>query len=359
MLTNFGILVWTVYLQKGVRLHCYWGRARIRNEKRFNLYLGDNAVNPFSVPSELRPYAIAFPNSKFQIIIKNKNLTFGDKKQFLFKELLEDYISDKFLIINYGSTLMNTFSFLKDEWVEKFCKACSDIVFSTEGLRSTSDIQLLSIIIEVFPQLSQVHKPYLTRFLSQTAFVVPLADPEMILDSEIIKASSTPHLYHFGIYNNLKKKPSLIDNILSNITFNWNRLMHISEQEMEIYQPRADDTLTSTNASMFEQFGSSTLASFYMIITAENWDKHEIPFFSQIILKAIQYDDISNELETEVYEKIKDSTNLLAEKYEESEMQIKEVKNLITNLTKESELQIKKIKILITNITNILAEKDT
>ncbi|CAG8467448.1 3461_t:CDS:2, partial [Dentiscutata heterogama] len=149
----------------------------------------------------------AFPYSKFQIIIKNKNLIFGDKKQFFFKELLDDYISKKFFIINYGSTLIDTFLFIKeDKLVEKFCRQCHDITFSTEGLRPTSDIQLLSIIIEIFPQLSQWYPLYLTRFLSQTAFVVPLADPEMILDSEIIKLTSTPHLYHFGTYNNFKKK---------------------------------------------------------------------------------------------------------------------------------------------------------
>ncbi|CAG8584950.1 16179_t:CDS:2, partial [Dentiscutata heterogama] len=178
--------------------------------------------NPFSVLPELKPYANAFPDSKFQIIIKNKNLTFGekkeDKKQFFFKELLDDYISDKFFIINYGSTLMETFLFLKED-------------------ESTSDIQLLSIIIEFFPQLLRRHPIYLARFLSQTAFVMPLADPDMILDSEIVSLLPTQHLYHFGTYNQLSTKTSLIDTFVSNITFYWNKLIHRSKQEMDISQP--------------------------------------------------------------------------------------------------------------------------
>ncbi|KAF0527752.1 transient receptor potential cation channel subfamily a member 1-like [Gigaspora margarita] len=206
MLTTFGILIWTVYPPKGIRLHYYWGRARIRSGKRFNLYFGYD--NPFNLPSDLKPYTNAFPDSKFQIIIKNKNLSFGDQtdqNQFFFKELLEDYISDKFFIINYGSSLMKTFLFLKeDEWVEKFCKTCYNIVFSSNGLKSTSDIQLLSIISEVFPQLLQRHSVYLARFLSQTSFVTPLADSEL-----------TP-----------EKKPSLINVSILKITHYWNKLIY-------------------------------------------------------------------------------------------------------------------------------------
>ncbi|RIB19941.1 hypothetical protein C2G38_1231332 [Gigaspora rosea] len=67
--------------------------------------------------TNLKTYANAFRDSKFQIIIKNKNLTFGDKKECFFKELLDDYISDKYFIINYGSILMDTILFLKEVWV--------------------------------------------------------------------------------------------------------------------------------------------------------------------------------------------------------------------------------------------------
>ncbi|CAG8789722.1 24168_t:CDS:2, partial [Gigaspora margarita] len=240
MLTTFGILIWTVYPPKGIRLHYYWGRARIRSGKRFNLYFGYD--NPFNLSSDLKPYTNAFPDSKFQIIIKNKNLSFGDQidqNQFFFKELLEDYISDKFFIINYGSSLMKTFLFLKeDEWVEKFCKTCYNIVFSSNGLKSTSDIQLLSIISEVFPQLLQRHSVYLARFLSQTSFVTPLADSEL-----------TPE--------------------------------------------------------------------------TGNWDKLETPFFPPIILKAIQYDDVS------------------------------------AVISDETDTQIKEIKILITDLMNMLVKKNS
>ncbi|RIB28674.1 hypothetical protein C2G38_1396354 [Gigaspora rosea] len=237
MLSNFGVLIWTVYPPKGIRLHYYWGRARIRNEKRFNLYLGNVENNPFYIPLNLKPYVNAFPNSKFQIIIKNKNLTFGDKKEFYFKELLDGYISDRYFIINYGSILMDTFLFLKeDEWVEKFCQTCYELAFSVEGLRSTSDIQLLSIIIKIFPQLSQRHPLYLARFLSQTAFVTPLVDLELILDSDIIKESSSPHLYHFGTYNNLVKSDTLIETFISRITFFWNKLIGKTESDFVFSQ---------------------------------------------------------------------------------------------------------------------------
>ncbi|CAG8844203.1 10870_t:CDS:2, partial [Gigaspora margarita] len=124
-------------------LHYYWGRARIRSEIKFNL--GHVNENPFHLSTNLKTYANAFPDSKFQIIIIN-----------YFKELLDDYISDKYFIINYGSNLMDTFLFLKED--ERI-------------------------------------------FLSQTAFVTPLADPELIFDSDIIKVSTTSHLYHFGPYN--------------------------------------------------------------------------------------------------------------------------------------------------------------
>ncbi|CAG8519491.1 13358_t:CDS:2 [Racocetra fulgida] len=206
--------------------------GKIRNEKNFNLgktFLGKTFL-------DLESYSKTFPDSKFQIIIKNKTLKFGsvseEKKSYFFKELLEDYISDKFFIINYGPILMETFLFLKeDEWVEKLCKACHDLIFTVDGLKSTSDIQLLSIIIEVFPQLLQRHPIYLARFLSQTAFVLPLADPELILDSEIVSLSSEQHLYHFGTYNNLTEKTSLIDVFISKITKCWNKIRGKSETE--------------------------------------------------------------------------------------------------------------------------------
>ncbi|CAG8758323.1 40778_t:CDS:2 [Gigaspora margarita] len=154
--------------------------------------------NPFYIPLNSKPYSNAFPNSKFLIIIKNQDLTFGDKKQFFFKELLEDYISDKFFIINYGSILMEHFLFLKeDEWVEKFCKACYDIVFSTNASK------------------------FLPGFLSQTTFVMPLTDPEMILDSNIVSVSSIKHLSYFGIYNHVNELRKLITKINAG---DWNSI---------------------------------------------------------------------------------------------------------------------------------------
>ncbi|KAF0493216.1 transient receptor potential cation channel subfamily a member 1-like [Gigaspora margarita] len=250
MLSNFGVLIWTVYPPKGIRLHYYWGRAKIRNIKTFNLYLGHVNENPFHLPTNLKTYANAFPDSKFQIIIKNKNLTFGEKKDSYFKELLEDYISDKYFIINYGSILMDTFLFLKDdEWVEKFCQTCYDLTFSAEGLRSTSDIQLLSIIIEVFPQLLQRHPIYLARFLSQTGFVMPLADSELILDSEIASLLPTQHLAHFGTYNQLSTKTSLIETFVAKIMYYWNKLIGKTESDFDT-TPQPSDKEES--ASEFE-----------------------------------------------------------------------------------------------------------
>ncbi|CAG8614790.1 39627_t:CDS:2 [Gigaspora margarita] len=279
MLSNFGVLIWTVYPPKGIRLHYYWGRARIRNIKSFNLFLGDVNENPFNLPTNLKTYANAFPDSKFQIIIKNKNLTFGEKKDSYFKELLDDYISDKYFIINYGSILMDTFLFLKDdEWVEKFCQTCYDLTFSAEGLRSTSDIQLLSVIIEVFPQLLQRHPIYLARFLSQTGFVVPLADSELILDSEIASLLPTQHLAHFGTYNQLSTKTSLIETFVAKIMYYWNKLIaHVSE-----------------------------LRDLIREIQIGNWKGFEKPFLSQILLKAVQVQTDEIESEEETIKKLKD-----------------------------------------------------
>ncbi|CAG8502309.1 5498_t:CDS:2, partial [Scutellospora calospora] len=210
MLTNFGILIWTIYHPKGIRLHYYWGRARIRDEKQFNLLL------------DLETH-----------------------------ELLEDYISDKFFIINYGSTLMETFLFLKeDEWVEKFCDKCFNIIFLNEGPRSTSDIQLLSIIIEVFPQLLRRHPIYLARFLSQTAFIMPLFDIDLILESEMVSLLPTPHLYHFGTYNNLSTKTSIIDIFVSKITDCWNKLIYGSDVEIASSHQPASNTITESEATI-------------------------------------------------------------------------------------------------------------
>ncbi|CAG8684079.1 24381_t:CDS:2, partial [Racocetra persica] len=240
MLTTLGILIWTVYQQKGIRLHYYWGRGKIRNEKSFNLektFLEKTFLN-------LESYTNTFPDSKFQIIIKNKTLKFGSvgegPKSFFFRELLEDYISDKFFIINYGSILMETFLFLKeDEWIEKLCKECYNLIFSTDGLKSTSDIQLLSIIVKVLPQLLKRHPIYLAKFLSQTAFTLPVTDHEMMLDSDIIKISSTPHLHHFGTYNNLTKNP-LFDDFMSKMSKSyWNKLFG---EEFEEFIDGSDET---------------------------------------------------------------------------------------------------------------------
>ncbi|CAG8768521.1 21217_t:CDS:2, partial [Racocetra persica] len=239
--------------------------GKIRNEKNFNLektFL-EKLEKTFrekdekDEKEEKESYTKTFPESKFQIIIKNKTLKFGGvgegNKSYFFRELLEDYISDKFFIINYGSILMETFLFMKeDEWVEKLCKACHDLIFTVDGLKSTSDIQLLSIIIEVFPQLLQRHPIYLARFLSQTAFVLPLADPELILDSEIVSLSSEQHLYHFGTYNNLTEKTSLIDVIISKITKCWNKVRGKSESEEEIHHPptSSESTISYSEATI-------------------------------------------------------------------------------------------------------------
>ncbi|CAG8563789.1 19206_t:CDS:2, partial [Cetraspora pellucida] len=265
MLTTLGILIWTVYPPKGIRLHYYWGRGKISNEKEFNIgsiFLG------------IGDYPKIFPESKFLIIIKNKSLKFGgEERSFFFKELLEDYISDKFFMVNYGSILIEAFLFLKeDEWVEKFCKACHDIIFTADSLKSASNIQLLTIIIKVLPQLLQRNSAYLNKFLSQIAFVMPLADPDpvFILDSEIVEASSTPHLCHFGTYNLTKRTSPLFDKFRRRFGY-----------KIEVPQsPPADDTPS------LNEFRKLLLK-----IQSNNWNELEKPKISPIILKAAKIEE--------------------------------------------------------------------
>ncbi|CAG8714478.1 13221_t:CDS:2 [Gigaspora rosea] len=156
---------------------------------------------------------------------------------------------------------MDTFLFLKEEvWVEKFCQACYNLTFSAEGLRSAADIQLLSIIVEVFPQLFTRHSIYFSKFLSQTTFVTPLADSDLIFDSEIVSLLPIQHLSYFGTYNQLSTKTSLIETFFAKIMYYWNKLI-VSVNEIH---------------------------KLILKIQAGDWHSFDRPFLPQILLKAIQ-----------------------------------------------------------------------
>ncbi|CAG8494737.1 7385_t:CDS:2 [Racocetra fulgida] len=180
MITTFGVLIWTVIPDKGIRLLYYWGEEDLYYQELTNkkLFYSDSFAKRI------------LPPPKFDIVIKFKELSFGPEGSqdvsYFFKELIEHYVTNKFSIIYYGMTIMN--SFLKmdvDLMMEKLCESCFDFNFKSNSSDvSTSNIQLLSIIGQAFPELLQKHPDYLAVRIIQNdkwnGFEKPYLSPAVL-----------------------------------------------------------------------------------------------------------------------------------------------------------------------------------
>ncbi|RIB28685.1 hypothetical protein C2G38_2157285 [Gigaspora rosea] len=94
----------------------------------------------------------------------------------------------------------------------------------------------------------------LMRYLSQTTFVVPLTDPELILDSNIASLSSTKHLSYFETYNQLSTKGPLIDTFVAKKINNRSKLIGGSKSKIEDTQQSADSEPTIILLFPFSNF---------------------------------------------------------------------------------------------------------
>ncbi|CAG8759604.1 3887_t:CDS:2, partial [Dentiscutata erythropus] len=252
MITTFGVLIWTVIPDKGIRLLYYWGNEDLYYQELTytKLYYSDPFVKRILPPSE------------FDIIIKFKELTFGPEGSqdvsYFFREFIEDYITNKFSIIFYGSIIMKSFIKMDaDLMIEKLCESCFEFNFKSNDDSndiSTSNIQSLSIIVQIFPELIQKHPNYLAGFLSRTAFVIPFIDQSSkVREKPSIFHSS--HLYHHGTYNYLSKT-SLINIFISRIHERWKHFQYIQ------YKNRFQDNQKFSIYSFIETF---------IIIPYQNW----------------------------------------------------------------------------------------
>ncbi|CAG8612348.1 3072_t:CDS:2, partial [Dentiscutata heterogama] len=223
MVTTFGVLIWTVIPDKGIRLLYYWG-----NEDLYYQELTYTKLS-YSDPFVKR----ILPPSEFDIIIKFKELSFGPEGSqdvsYFFREFIEDYITNKFSIIYYGSIIMKSFIKMDaDLMIEKLCESCFEFNFRSNDDSndvSTSNIQSLSIIVQIFPELIQKHPNYLAGFLSRAAFVIPFID----LSSKVREKASifhSSHLYQHGTYNYLSKT-SFINIFISRIYERWKHFQYI------------------------------------------------------------------------------------------------------------------------------------
>ncbi|RIB29536.1 hypothetical protein C2G38_1101001 [Gigaspora rosea] len=254
MITTFGVLIWTIIPDKGIRLLHYWG-----NE---DLYYQELTYTKLSYSDTFTKRIL--PPPEFDIIIKFKELSFGPEGSkdvsYFFKELIEDYITNKFSIIFYGSIIMNSFVKMNaDLMIEKLCESCFEFNFkpnSDSNNISTSNIQLLSIIIQIFPELLQKDPNYLEGFLSRTAFVIPFIDQSPLRVREKPSIFHSSHLYQHGTYNYLSKT-SIINIFISRIYERWKHFQY------DQYKHRFDNN--NKNFSIYSYIET------FITIPFQNW----------------------------------------------------------------------------------------
>ncbi|CAG8575688.1 44703_t:CDS:2 [Gigaspora margarita] len=255
------------------------------------------------------------PPPEFDIVIKFKELSFGPEGSkdvsYYFKELIEDYITNKFSIIYYGSIIMNSLVKMNaDLMIEKLCESCFEFNFkpnSDINNISTSNIQLLSIIVQIFPELLQKDPNYLAGFLSRTAFVIPFIDQSPLRVREKPSIFHSSHLYQHGTYNYLSKT-SIINIFISRIYERWKHFQY------DQYKHRFDNNKNFSIYSFIETYiiipfqncfytvHVNKLRNLVRIIQNDKWNGFEKPYLSPAILKVIkvEYDNFSKNKQVEI-----------------------------------------------------------
>ncbi|KAF0464571.1 transient receptor potential cation channel subfamily a member 1-like [Gigaspora margarita] len=201
MITAIGLLVWTIWGKKEIRLRYYKGfpfTSTYLDEKDYeNRYLTGDVVNKKSEYKKLeflckKPYIEKLLN---EILDCGENLLVPDfdalvpyynelcmNERYPFKELMDDYIENKITLILYGKQLLK--SLLKNKnylMAEKLYKKCMMINLKEESDDFLTNIKLLEIISFSLIDLSQNFPDFLKEFLSHTSFTIPSKNEDLVV----------------------------------------------------------------------------------------------------------------------------------------------------------------------------------
>ncbi|CAG8439996.1 9320_t:CDS:2 [Cetraspora pellucida] len=233
MITTIGLLIWTIWQKKKIRLRYYKGfpftSYYLKNKDFENRYILGAYINkeyeykkleffakkPYikKLIEEIRDYKKnILPPSDFDAVVQYHEELCINKRP-LFDELLDDYIEDKILLALYGQQLLRCL--LKNNnyiIAEKLYRQCIEInqeqpnFLDQEQPNFLINIKLLEIITSSFIDLSQKFPDLLKEFLSHIAFIV-LNGSKDLVDEKILSIS---HLQNYRTYSHPSNQDFLI-----------------------------------------------------------------------------------------------------------------------------------------------------
>ncbi|CAG8529133.1 2951_t:CDS:2, partial [Cetraspora pellucida] len=217
MITVIGLLVWTVWQKKEIRLRYYKGfpftSKYLRDKDYKNRYItgimkkkSEYGQSKFTMK---KPYVTELlknmldhrenllPPPDFDAIIPYyKELRMN--KSYPFEELLDDYLEDKITLILYGQQLLRSLLNNKSySMAENLYKQCMKINIEEEKVNFLANIKLLEIISFSLVDLSQKFPDILKEFLSYTSFTIIPSESEDL----VIGNFSSSHLQNHRKYS--------------------------------------------------------------------------------------------------------------------------------------------------------------
>ncbi|CAG8500824.1 21760_t:CDS:2 [Gigaspora margarita] len=232
MITVIGLLIWTVWPKKEIKLRYYKGfpfTSYYLNKKDFNnRYISGAYVNKESEYKKLEFFAKKPHIRKlFEEICDHRGNLLSPpdfdaimpyyeelcmNKRYPFKELINDYIENKITLILYGQQLLRSFLNNKNYLMaEKLYRQCIKINLEDEKIDFLTNIKLLEIITFSFVELSQKFPDLLKEFLSHTSFIISSENKDLAIRN----FSSTSHL------QNHRKYPQPFNTSFINNLFNF------------------------------------------------------------------------------------------------------------------------------------------
>ncbi|CAG8806090.1 20387_t:CDS:2, partial [Gigaspora margarita] len=308
MITNFGLFIWSICqkVEKDeIRLQYYMFGRKISGIEEILL----DKIPKYS------KYSLLLPD--FVFLIMNYEQPWTKDRRCLFKELLEDYIEDKPLLL-YWQELLNCFLCLKNysiigELCSKICKKMEDVkillkLYGWSILRCCLECKSYSAIEEL---CSKLYKE--------------MEDDNFLPNIQLLD------IFTFSFIE-LTQFPRIIKKFLSYVLF-----VHSTNNFEEINYFFSDPHLKSNLKYLQPYFDSNIkrLDKLYDIVTKiqdNNWDEIiEKPFLSNSLLKIIHIDKTEIESKTieEKIQQITDNENNIIQKLENNEKIIQELKKIL------------------------------
>ncbi|CAG8509503.1 24173_t:CDS:2 [Dentiscutata erythropus] len=232
---------------------------------------------------------------------------------YLFEELLETYAKDEFYLIIYGSNLMTKLVQINEtKLMENLYKRFFEINFKN---KNDPNIQLFSIISQSITKLSRENSIFVTDFMSEISFFI--TSDKYFLTQILEKGTSTNHLRHIGLYNQLYT--SFLDTLIYKIFAQFDLFLQMLSKINFI---RATRSFYEEHFVDFKHFSDERKLSKKLYI-------------SPILLNAIKGEpkneiqeiDKLNILQKEMKEI--DKLNILQKEMKEMKELLKEIKNKI------------------------------